>query len=824
MAKLSRKDGSEFAMAPRPNIPVELTSFVGRTEEVAEVLRLLASSRLLTITGAAGCGKTRLALHVATEVKHKYADGVHWVELGQLTDPQLVTKSVAKTLEVAEQPGRALVDGIAESLSGKQLLLVLDNCEHVIGACIRLVESLSMPSGLSMLMTSREPLGVVGEALYPLSPMALPPPNPSPDEAGQYDAIELFVERAQSILPHFTLTPENAAAVATVCRHLDGLPLAIELASARMNALTVEQIEARLEHRFRFLGEAAHKTSSHHRTLRAALDWSYDFLSAPEQRLLLRLSVFAAGCSLATAEAVCAGENVERQQVLELLTSLISKSLVVAQTLRRTEARYSLLETIRQYAQEKLVASGEWPAMQDRLLECLLQLTEDAAPELRGPDQQVWLDWLEGEYENIRTALTWSLEGERIEEGLRMAVAIYQFWTVRDYVVEGLAWLERLLAQAGERVSPVVRANALAYAAFLAGFRRNTPAQMKYGQEATVLAQAAGKEGKPALRWALAAQAYGAHAADDFQTEFALGQRVIALNRELGDDDQLGTSLSIYSIAAMALEEYEAARKMLDESLALQRRAGNAYRIAMALNLSGDLARCRQNYSRARAFYEESLSIMRDLDAVRDLASVLHNLGHTSLHLGDVERAKALFDESIGIQQAQRNRPGVAECLIGFAAVATECGLPAAGARLLAAAVAIGGRRITTTWAATRMEYDRCLSLVRARLTEEAFRTEQAIGTAFTLEQAIEYARNLPLERTAAHMTQSRPGDLSPREREVAILIAEGKSNGEIAGDLVLSKRTVEKHIAHIRAKLEVTQRAQIVRWVIDTGLADSHR
>jgi predicted ATPase/DNA-binding CsgD family transcriptional regulator len=812
------------AMAKSPNIPIELTSFVGRKREITDILRWLESSRVLTITGTAGCGKTRIALRVAAKVSHQYTDSVYWVELAQLTDPHLVLIAVAKKLNVSEQPGCPLVEGILEMLNGKQLLLVLDNCEHMISACGQLVESLMVLPGISMLMTSREALGVTGEVLYPLSPMALPPANLSIEDVSQFDAVQLFIERAHAILPDFTLTPGNAAIVASICRHLDGIPLAIELASARINALTVEQIDARLRDRFRLLSETIHITSSQHQTLRSALDWSYDLLTSPEKKVLRRLSVFMGGCSLATAETVCAGNEVEREQVFELLVSLIFKSLVVAQTLLRTEARYSLLETIRQYAQEKLIASGEWPTIQNQLLRCFLRLTEETAPKLNSPYQQLWLDWLESEYENIRAALTWSLEGDRIEDGLRIAVNIYQFWTIRDYVEEGLVWLERLLARADNLISPVIRANALAYAAFLAGFRGNTSAQMKYGQEAVVFAEAAGDGGKLALRWTLVAQAIGAHAADDFETEFALGQRIIQLNRELRDKVQLGISLSIYSLPAMALEKYDAAREMLTESLALQRQAGNPYRIAMALNLSGDLARCQQNYRQARVFYQESISIFRELNAVRDLASVLHNLGHTCLHLGDVERAESLFNESVSMQQAHGNRPGMAECLIGFAAVAIVSSLPAAGARLLAAAVEIGGQRIITTWAATRMEYKYYLALVRARLTEKEFRTEQVIGRTFTLEQAIEYSQNLPLKRSTAQAPQKMPGGLSMRERQVAILIAEGKSNGEIADDLVLSKRTVEKHIANIRAKLGFTQRSQIVRWVIETGLEKSNQ
>jgi non-specific serine/threonine protein kinase len=498
---------------------------------------------------------------------------------------------------------------------------------------------------------------------------------------------------------------------------------------------------------------------------------------------------------------------------------LVNKSLVLAQTLQRGEARYSLLEIIRQHAQEKLIASREWPMIRDRHLQSFLRLTEETAQKLTGPYQQLWLNWLELEYDNLRAAISWSLESGRIEAGLRIAIAIYQFWTIRDYVEEGLLWMERLLAQAGDKISPVVRANALAYAAFLAGFRGNTSAQMKYGSEAAALAEAAGDEGKPALKWALSAQAYGARAAGDYQTEFALNERVIQLNRESGDRYQLGLTLSFCSFSAMALGKFDAARAMLDESLFLLREAENPYRIAMVLNFSGDLARCQQKYAEAKVAYEESISLLRQLNAMRDLASVLHNLGHTCLHLGNIERSNSLFRESMSVQQAQGNTPGMAECLIGFAALAVALGLPAAGARLLAAAVEIGGQRIATAWAATRMEYEYNLALVRLGLTEAEFQAEQAAGRALPLEQAVLYAQSLQLKATSAGSAQQKPDELTEREREIAALIAQGKSNGEIAHEMVLSKRTVEKHIAHILLKLGVTNRTQIVRWAIETGL-----
>jgi predicted ATPase len=376
------------------NIPFILTSFIGRHHEIAEVMQLLGSSRLLTLTGAAGCGKTRLALRAAADVSHQYTHGVYWVELARLTDPQLVPKAVAKAVNVPEQRDRSLVSGLVDTLHDKQLLLVLDNCEHVLSTCSRLVETLLSSTSVSILATSREPLSVTGEMLYPVAPMSLPPVSLRPDEIGQFDAIQLFVERARAMVPPFELLPHNANVIASICHHLDGIPLAIELASARVNVLTVEQIAARLDDRFALLATAPHLTRSHHHTLRAAIDWSYDLLSAPEQVMLQRLSVFAGGCSLTTVEKVCVGDSIEREKVLDLLSSLVNRSLVIAQTLHRSEARYSLLETIRQYGQEKLRDAEEWAQMCDQHLLCFLQLTEEAEPKTKGQYQQLWLNWL----------------------------------------------------------------------------------------------------------------------------------------------------------------------------------------------------------------------------------------------------------------------------------------------------------------------------------------------------------------------------------------------------------------------------------------------
>jgi non-specific serine/threonine protein kinase len=808
------------------NLPVQLTSFIGREHVQAELESLLASARLVTLTGPGGCGKTRLALQVAGVVSRRCRDGVWLVELASLRDRALLPQLITKTLSISHAPEQPALEALLDYVQSKEMLLLLDNCEHLIGDCASLAQQLvSQAAGLRLLVTSREPLALAGERLYSLSGLACPAVGEdqridNPIDLMQYDAVRLLVERARTVLPNFTLTPANASSVVQICRKLDGLPLALELASARSNVLTIQQIAERLDDQFSLLVSTQRAAPEpRHHTLRTAMDWSYELLSTPEQALLRRLSVFSGGCALATVEAVCTGDEVERIQLLDLLSSLVNKSLVVAETLQANEARYHLLETIRQYAQEKLIAAGEGPAIRDRHLESFLELTERVAQKLTGQDQQRWLHWLEAETGNLRAALAWSLESHAIEAGLRIAIALYQFWTIRNYVAEGLAWTEQLLSKADDLIAPVTRANALTYASLLAGMRGNTSAQVAYGRQAGHLAEAAGDEGRPALTWALAALAHASRAMGDHETEFTLAQRVIELRREAGDAYPLGRELYIYSSTAMAIGKYDSAKAMLDEALPLLRQAGDSYRIAMALNYRGDLARCQRRYAQAQSAYEESLSLLRAIGAGRDLASVLHNLGHACLHRRDVERASALFNESLALHQAQHHKRGMTESLLGFAALAIASDWPAAGARLLAALVELGGQRSASFWVATRLEYEHYVSRARARLTEAEFEAEQSTGRALSLEQAVDVAQQVARQVTAANKDEPKAAALTVRERDIAVRIAQGKSNGEIATELVLSKRTVEAHIANILSKLGFRNRAQIVRWALDTGL-----
>jgi predicted ATPase/DNA-binding CsgD family transcriptional regulator len=800
------------------NIPVVFSSFIGRQREIAEISQLLASAHVVSLVGAGGCGKTRLALRVV-ELADRHARSICWVDLARLTDLALVPQVVAKALGVVEQPGTPLIDTLLDSLCEGQTLLILDNCEHLLTACAQLVEALSSCPYLTILTTSREPLGVDGETLYPVLPLALPDAHLSLDEAAQIDSVRLFVERARSILPNFDLTPDNAASVATICRSLDGIPLAIELASARVNVLSVKQIQERLDRRFDLL-VATVRANERHRTLRAAIDWSYELLSSSERVLLQRLALFAAGFTLNTAESVCAWGSIPRNEVLDLLASLVNKSLVVAETLQGSEARYRILETIRQYAQDKLALSAEWMTAHGHYVVSYLRLTEEISPKLREQYQQLWYNWLETENDNIRAALAWAVEQGRIEEGLRIGNAMYPFWHARAYTREGCVWFERLLKQADEKVALVVRVTSLTWLSALAAGAGDMQTSTARGDEALALCEAAGEEGQDALKVALIGAATAAQSAGDYETAYALSRRIFKLYHEVDDMISIRTGAAIEGQLATALGKYDEAQALLAESLTLARAATDTVLIGLALQALGDLARCEGHFAQASEYYEESLSSLEEVGATHEIAVTQHGLAYACLYQNNFERARSLFHEGLATMRAQGDRESVVKSLLGFAALASAMGLAGDSVRLYAATMANASGQPATRWPPEKLEYEHYFAQARGILSEAAFETEQAEGQALSIEQAIEYALNLSLSlSTPVAQGSTAPQLLTEREREVVILIAQGKSNGEIADELVLSKRTVEKHIGSILSKLDMTSRAQIVRWAIEQGL-----
>lgn len=681
------------------NLPVQLSSFIGREREIAELKRLLATTHLLTLTGAGGAGKTRLALQVAVEVLQRFKDGVWLVELGALSDPNLVAQTVASTLSVREQRGDSILSTLASVLQHRHLLLIIDNCEHVVDASANVADTLLRADAhVQILATSREPLGIIGEVSWPVPPLSLPAPGllPPLEHFLEYEGIRLFVERAVAALPTFTITERNAVSAAQICQRLDGMPLAIELAAARVNVLPMEQIAARLDDRFRLLTSGTRGSLPRNQTLMAAMDWSFNLLPEREQVFFRRLSVFAGGFTLEAAEAICAGGGIEASSVLDLLAQLVKKSLVMVET-EDQEARYRLLETVREYGRTKLVDAGETPILCQRHRDWYLGLAERAEPRLFSKEQSAWFDQLEMEHDNFREALEWSLKNAEYQAALRLAGALHWFWHVRGYFSEGRRWLERAMAEGDEPLSSA-RAKAIYAAGSLA------------------------------------------HSQGDYDRAIALGEASRALYQRLGDEHGFARSLVLLGFAFREQGEYARAHVCLEQGLSHSRKFGDTMGIGMALNNLGEVARCQGDYATAGTFYEEALPLRRILGDERGIAVVLDNLGRVAQHQGDYDRAVALFREALAIRHKLEFKLGIATTLAGLAGVAAGQGYPARAGKLLGAAEALLGVVGAHLYRADRLEYERTVAAVRAAIGETAFAAALDEGRAMSLEQAIGFA------------------------------------------------------------------------------------
>ena len=656
---------------PRHNLPIHLTSFIGREKEMAEVKRLLAATRLLTLTGPGGTGKTRLSLHVAADLLETFPDGVWLVELAPLSDPALVPQTVASTLGVREESGRPIVAALTDYLRAKRLLLILDNCEHLIEACAQLADTLlrACPE-LRLLPSSREALGIAGETAFRVPSLSLPPlgprQTPTVETLTTYEAVRLFIDRALAVKPDFQMTDANAPAIAQICHRLDGVPLAIELAAARVRAMTVEQIAARLDDRFRLLTGGSRTALPRQQTLRALIDWSWDLLSASERALLRRLSVFWDGWTLEAAEVVCgdaAGPDaILPNEVLDLLTHLVDKSLVVAEE-QDGETRYHLLETIRQYAREKLLEAGlaETERVRDRHLNFFSRLANEAEPELRRADQLAWLARLETEHDNLRAALKWALSNWGIERSLRLAADLSRFWYLRGYWKEGRDWLEQVLSQAPPKdafAEPTARlrsarARALYGAAWLMD---ETGRDIPLYEQSLSLCRELGDT------WGTAFSLRGLGVTTSYRGNPEQGEPLLeeslALFRELGDP--WGIALVLFSLAWVASnrDDNQRAQAMWDESLGLFRQSGDRWGIAVVLGGLGYIARLQGHYQKAAALSEESLALFRELGDKAGVAISLSRLGNVALRRGDYPQAVMLLEEGLVLQKDRGDRAG----------------------------------------------------------------------------------------------------------------------------------------------------------------------
>jgi predicted ATPase/class 3 adenylate cyclase/Tfp pilus assembly protein PilF len=721
------------------NLPIQLTSFIGRTREIAEIKRLLGASRLVTLTGSGGAGKTRLALQAAADAVDDYPGGVWLAEFAPITDPALVPRTVASALGAPEQPGRDINETLVDALRSKTLLLVLDNCEHLLAACADLAAAvLRACPEVRILATSREGLGVPGETLWRVPSLSLPDVRrlPNVEDLVLYEAVRLFVDRAVATTPEFTVTSENAPAVARVCQRLDGIPLAIELAAARVKVLTVEQIAARLDDRFRLLTGGSRTVVPRQQTLRAAIDWSYHLLSEPERVLLRSLSVFAGGWTLEAAESVCAGGSTESASILDLLTSLVDKSLVVAET-QRGEARYRLLETIRQYGWDRLVESKEAGDVRTRHRDWYLDLAERAEPKFRGPEQLAWLERLETENDNLRTALEWSKAEEgRAEAWLRLAAALHWFWFMRGDFSEGREWLEGALS-IKSNASSSVRARALCGAGLLALRQGDSKAEMLLQESLALFGKLRDKWG---TAYSLHHLAHVAERQGDYERAAALFEESLSLFRKAENRWGIGLSLHCLGDVTLGRGDYGRAKALLEESLPLCREVGNTFMLAYVLHNLGTVAEKQGDYERATALFEEGLVRTRQVGNKYHIPNLQCSLANVSLRRGDYERAMTLYRQSLVLRKEIGDKPGLVQCLEGLAGVACAQGDYEKAAGLYGAAEALRETLAVHRAPSDQADHDQRVASVRAALRDANFKAAWAEGRAMTLEQAIEYA------------------------------------------------------------------------------------
>jgi predicted ATPase/class 3 adenylate cyclase len=647
------------------NLPVHPTRFIGREREVAAVRERVLAERLVTVTGMGGAGKTRLALQVAADLVEEFADGVWLVEYGPVADPAVVAQTLATVLSVREEPGRPPISTLVDHVRSKQLLLLLDSCEHLVPACADLANTLLRAApGVHILVTSREVLGLSGETTMRVPPLSLPPnPPPPPEALAQFEAVGLFVERARAANASFNITAQNASAVLEVCTRLDGIPLAIELAAARVRMLSVEQIAARLDDRFRLLTGGSRGALPRQQTLRALVAWSYGLLSEDERVLFRRLAVFAGGWTLEAAESVCAGDGLEAYDVLDLTLQLVDKSLVVAEE-QDGQERYRMLETIREYARECLNEANEGDSVRDLHLAYFLSLAERASPAEYSPTH---LTTLGREYDNVRAALRWAIDRKDAQRALRLAGGLWDFWSVRGYYAEGRAWLGEVLAlpdpEAGLRKQ---RVRALQTAGHLANCQADYTAASALLEESRALAQDLGEDAEVAASLHLLGNT--ANARGELEQASSLYGEARELNRRT--HSQVAEMLNVLQLADVALqrEDIEAAKTLGKEAVAASRERGQRWAIGRALQILGRVAAAEGDLGSGQRLLEESLEIQTALPDDQGRVRSLAALARVAHQQGDRGAARQLYTQSLHAARESslqleiaRNLEGVAE-------------------------------------------------------------------------------------------------------------------------------------------------------------------
>jgi non-specific serine/threonine protein kinase len=762
----------------RNNLPAQLSSFIGREAEITGIKQLLAETRLLTLTGAGGSGKSRLALQVATDLLAEYPDGIWLVELAPVSDPDLVTQLTAKALGIREQPRRLLLETLVDRLRSKRLLLVLDNCEHLLGACATLAGALLKTClNLRILATSREAIGITGENLFQVPSLATPEPDATMSLGSlcQFEAVRLFKDRAVAVQSRFALTDATAPAVAQICWRVEGIPLAIELAAARMSALSAAQIAERLRDSFELLSHGKRTAMPRHQTLRATIDWSYALLTDAERSLFQQLSVFAAGFDLEAAEEVCVGEGIEREHILDLLTQLVEKSLVLVREQTGT-TRYRLLEPIRQYAQDRLRQSSALPVAQRRHVYYFQHLAQDAAEQLFGPDRLLAVEELELEHANLLVALAWAAENEP-ESALKLSNALGWFWEFRGYLAQGRECFKRTIAQSPETLVHL-RGEAYVRSGRLACWQGEYEHAVALSEQGLRLCEQSGNR-----RWVgLALDNLGGIAAYRGELDRAdtLLEQSLSIGKDLGDTDLLWRSLLDLGVVAMFRGNYDRARELVEGAVANVKQVG--YEYGMDLHTLGEIESALGNIEKAVVYYEETLTTGRRFGLKRAVVGGLEGLGKVAFDQGDYARARAFYEEGLQVadelgqksefaislainlaelaseerkfEEARRlcigslrnsqevsDKESITATLSVFAWLSFAEGKAERAAQLLGAVEHMRETLGIAFSPRQRARHERHVAAIRDSLDQEVFAAARARGKAMTIDQAVAYAR-----------------------------------------------------------------------------------
>lgn len=812
------------------DLPHALGAFIGRADEIAEIMSLLATARLFTLTGVGGSGKTRLAAQVASQMHATFRHGVQWIDLSTLDDASLVPHVVANRCSLADQSSAALLDVLVSTLRPQQLLLVLDNCEHLLSACAHLSETLlaSCPD-LHILATSREPLAIPGEVIWLVPPLRVPEQalSTSIEKLLAYEAVQLFVMRATAVFPAFRLTAEHAPSVIRICQQVEGLPLALELAAARLQAMSVEELAERLDDACRLLTRGSRTAHPRQQTLRATLDWSYDLLSDAERAVFRQLACFAGSFSLQAAEVVCSITDDAGADVLDMLTRLVEKSLVTVQN-RARETRYRLLEPLRHYAQDRLAETGTTLGTSQRHRDWYAHLAAQAAEGLSTRDQGRWLDRLTIEHDNIRAASGWSLMQSDAADAGQIAVGIWQFWLMRGYRYEGRRWVAQILTALPDQTA--LRARLLWIAGILA--RPDAVQAQQLFRESLALWQHMGD--RNGMAQALSALGVAAQSLGDHAQAVAYFEQSLPLLDAETDRSQHARTLTSLALSVLQSGDLERAMTLCTEGLALQQHLGDQRGIAAALANIGLIWQAGGNEQRAIALWEESLAVRRQIGDQGGAAHVLVLLARVAVRQGAYAHASELYQESLALGQQSGDQEGIVPILEGLTALSVALGHLLTAVQLAAAAHVVRAAIGMPLSAQERTAHERTLAALHARLNEAAFAQGWAEGQRLSLNQVMTIVQALHVREDNPTLTASSTADLfssqtaqpaplhynlTPREIEVLRLLSHGLTYAQIAETLIISSRTVDAHVRSIFGKLDVRSRTAATRIALQHGL-----